>query len=133
MTLNRIHPPDLARASGYTPVVVVEAGRLAFVAGQTALDSSGALRGSTVVEQFDLALANVLVAVAAAGGTPDGLVRMTVYAVDPADYRRHSAEIGAVWRARVGRDYPAMALIGVQSLWDPAALVELEAVAAVPG
>jgi enamine deaminase RidA (YjgF/YER057c/UK114 family) len=129
--LTRIDPPELAPASGYTPVVVVEAGRLAFLSGQTAQGPDGAIRGATVVEQFDVALANLLTALAAAGGTPDGLAKLTIYAVDPADYRRNAAAIGTVWRARVGRDYPAVTLIGVASLWDAAALVELDAVAAL--
>jgi enamine deaminase RidA (YjgF/YER057c/UK114 family) len=112
--------------------VIVESGRLAFLAGHTAQGPSGAIRGASLVEQFDLALANLLATLAAAGGTPDSLVKLTIYVVDPADYRANAAAIGERWRARVGRDYPAIALLGVHSLWDPSALVELEAVAAVP-
>jgi enamine deaminase RidA (YjgF/YER057c/UK114 family) len=132
MTVRRIDVPELAPGRGYSPVVVVESGRLAFLAGQTAQDESGTIRGETVVEQFDHALANLLTALAAAGGTPDGLAKLTIYAVDPAAYRRNARAIGEAWRARVGRAYPAIALVGVTSLWDPAALIELDAIAALP-
>ena len=102
-----------------------------FLAGQTALDASGTIVGATVVEQFCHALGNLLAALAAAGGQPTDLASLTVYAVDLADYRAHSHEIGAVWRQLAGRNYPAMAAVGVSRLWDEAALVEVQGLAVV--
>ncbi|MBO0878649.1 MAG: RidA family protein, partial [Pseudonocardia sp.] len=81
---------------------------------------------------FERALANLLTALAEAGGRPDQLAQLTVYIVDMDDYRRHAREIGAVWRALVGTDYPAMAGIGVSRLWDVEALVEVQGIAVVP-
>ncbi|MEZ0089507.1 RidA family protein [Streptacidiphilus sp. EB129] len=132
MTLKRINPPELAPPSGFSHAVTATGGTLVFLAGQTALDRAGTVRGDGVVEQFDRALANLLTALSAAGGEPAQLARLTVYATDPEDYRAHAAEIGRVWRERAGRDYPAMALIGVVRLWDQEALVELEAIAVLP-
>jgi enamine deaminase RidA (YjgF/YER057c/UK114 family) len=102
-----------------------------FLAGQTALDADGTIVGGTIVEQFEQALANLLTALAAAGGQSADLASLTIYAVDLADYRAHGREIGAVWRRLAGRDYPAMAAIGVSRLWDPAALVEVQGYAVV--
>jgi enamine deaminase RidA (YjgF/YER057c/UK114 family) len=82
-----------------------------------------------VVEQFECALGNLLTALRAAGGQPADLVSVTVYAVDLDDYRSHTRQIGEVWRRLVGREYPAMAAVGVHRLWDPAALVELQGIA----
>jgi enamine deaminase RidA (YjgF/YER057c/UK114 family) len=129
MTLRRINPPGLAEPSGFSHAVTATGGTLVFLAGQTALDEKGAIVGTDVVEQFDRALGNLLEALAAAGGSPAHLARLTVYATDPQDYREHAADIGRVWRARAGRDYPAMALVGVVRLWDEPALVELEGIA----
>ena len=126
MGIERVNPPSLAAPSGFAHAVVADVGRVVFLAGQTALDSAGAIVGSTVAEQFEHALANLLTALAAAGGQPGDLASLTVYAVDLADYRQHGREIGAVWRRLVGRDYPAMAAIGVSRLWDDAALVEIQ-------
>ncbi len=74
---------------------------------------------------------NLLVALDAAGGQPTDLASLTVYAVDLADYRAHGAEIGAVWRRLAGRNYPAMAAIGVARLWDTQALVEVQGFAVI--
>jgi enamine deaminase RidA (YjgF/YER057c/UK114 family) len=129
--IERINPPELGRPSGFSHAVVTDADRLVFLAGQTALDADGRIVGDGIVEQFEKALGNLLTALAAAGGRPSDLVGMTVYIVDMDDYRAHAREIGAVWRRLAGTDYPAMAGIGVDRLWDAEALVEVQGVAAL--
>jgi enamine deaminase RidA (YjgF/YER057c/UK114 family) len=131
--LERVNPPSLARPSGFSHAVIATGGRLVFLAGQTALDRSGAIAGGDVASQFEQALANLLIALAAAGGGPEHLASLTVYAVDLDDYRAHSRQIGAAWRRLAGREYPAMAAVGVRRLWDPAALVEIQGHAVLPG
>jgi enamine deaminase RidA (YjgF/YER057c/UK114 family) len=131
MTLERVNPPSLARPSGFSHAVVAT-GRLVFLAGQVALAADGTVMGDTVAEQFGRALANLLEALRAAGGSPADLASLTVYAVDLDDYRRHRGEIGAAWRRLVGREYPAMAAVGVSRLWEPAALVEIQGYAVIP-
>jgi enamine deaminase RidA (YjgF/YER057c/UK114 family) len=126
--IERINPPELARPSGFAHAVRAT-GTSVFLAGQTALDADGRVVGTTVAEQFEQALGNLLAALRAAGGAPHQLASLTVYIVDMEDYRAHAAEIGAVWRRRVGRDYPAMAGVGVSRLWDADALVEVQGVA----
>ncbi len=126
MALERVNPPALARPSGFSHAVVANGGRVVFLAGQVALGADGLITGGTVAEQFERALANLLEALRAAGGSPADLASLTVYAVDLGDYRAHGREIGEVWRRLAGREYPAMAAIGVSRLWDPAALVEIQ-------
>ena len=75
------------------------------------------------------ALANLLTALAAAGGQPGDLVSLTIYIVDLADYQAHAKQIGAVWRRLAGTGYPAMAGVGVTRLWLPEALVEIQGMA----
>lgn len=122
--LRRINPPELAPATGFSHAVVAT-GTVVFLAGQTALDAAGRIVGDGIVAQFRTALANLLGALRAAGGTPSDLASLTVYLVDVADYRAHAREIGRVWRDLAGTDYPAMAAVGVTRLWDDAALVEI--------
>jgi len=126
--IERIDPPELARPSGFAHAVRAT-GTYVFLAGQTALDADGRIVGAGVVEQFEQALGNLLTALRAAGGAPHQLASLTVYIVDMDDYRRHAREIGIVWQRLVGRDYPAMAGIGVSRLWDAEALVEVQGVA----
>jgi enamine deaminase RidA (YjgF/YER057c/UK114 family) len=132
MTIERVNPPALARPSGFAHAIVATGTRLVFLAGQTALDSTGAVVGDTVTRQFELALANLLAALRAAGGSAEHLASLTIYAVDLGDYRAHAREIGEAWRRLAGREYPAMAAVGVSRLWDPAALVEIQGYAVVP-
>jgi enamine deaminase RidA (YjgF/YER057c/UK114 family) len=131
VSIERVNPPSLAKPSGFAHAVIAAGGRLVFLAGQTALTADGTIVGGTIVEQFEQALANLLTALTAAGGQPADLASLTVYAVDLADYRAHGPELGAVWRRLAGRDYPAMAAIGVSRLWDAAALVEVQGYAVV--
>ena len=131
MSIERVNPASLAAPSGFAHAVVATGGRLVFLAGQTALDASGAVVGTTLAGQFEQALANLLTALAAAGGTAADLASLTVYTTDLAGYREHGREIGLVWRRLAGRDYPAMAAIGVSRLWDPDALIEVQGFAVV--
>ncbi|WP_328672021.1 RidA family protein [Streptomyces sp. NBC_00328] len=126
MTAERVNPPELSPAAGFSHAVVATGSRLVFLAGQTALDVDGKVVGETLPQQFERALANLLTALRAAGGAPADLARVTVYATDVADYRAHAAELGRVWRRLAGRDYPAMAVVGAVRLWDEQALVELD-------
>jgi enamine deaminase RidA (YjgF/YER057c/UK114 family) len=128
MSIERINPAELARPSGFSHAVAGR-GTLVLLAGQTALDPAGQITGTGVVAQFEVALGNLLTALAAAGGRPDQLASLTVYVVDMDDYRRNSAALGQVWRRLAGQDYPAMAAVGVARLWDAAALVEVQGMA----
>ncbi|MFE7126462.1 RidA family protein [Streptomyces sp. NPDC057617] len=132
MSLERVNPVQLSPATGFSHAVVATGGRLVMLAGQTALDGEGKVVGETLPVQFETALGNLLAALMAAGGAPGDLARVTVYTTDVADYRAHAAELGLIWRRLAGRDYPAMAVIGVVRLWDVQALVELDGIAVLP-
>ena len=131
MDVERINPAGLARPSGFSHAVSVAASRIVFLAGQIGMDRDGTVVGGGVVAQFEQALANLLTALAAAGGQPSDLVSLTIYIVDLADYQAHGQEIGAAWRRLAGTEYPATAGVGVTRLWDPEAVVELQGIAAV--
>jgi enamine deaminase RidA (YjgF/YER057c/UK114 family) len=130
MTIERVNPLELAQPSGFAHAVVGR-GTTVFLAGQTALDAAGRIVGSGVVVQFEVALGNLLTALAAAGGRPDQLASLTIYILDMDDYKQHAAAIGEVWKRLVGRAYPAMAAIGVRRLWDAEALVEVQGFAVI--
>ncbi|MFD4943026.1 RidA family protein [Streptomyces sp. NPDC058239] len=130
--VHRINPAELSPPAGFSHAVTATGGQLVFLAGQTALDQDGKVIGAALPEQFATALTNLLTALRAAGGAPADLARVTVYATDVADYRAHAGELGRIWRQLAGRDYPAMAVIGVARLWDEQALVEIDGVAVLP-
>ena len=129
MSLERVNPPELSPPTGFSHAVTATGSRLVLLAGQTALDGDGKVTGGALPAQFERALSNLLTALHAAGGTPADLARVTVYTTDVDAYRTHAAELGRIWRASAGRDYPAMAVIGAVRLWDEEALVELDGLA----
>jgi enamine deaminase RidA (YjgF/YER057c/UK114 family) len=73
-----------------------------------------------------------MTAVRAAGGSAEHIVSLTVFVTDMAAYRESRSRLGEIWRAHLGTHYPAMAVVGVHELVDPAALVELQAIAVIP-
>jgi enamine deaminase RidA (YjgF/YER057c/UK114 family) len=131
VSVERVNPAELPRPSGFSHATV-GSGRVVFLAGQTALDHDGHVVGDTVVEQFEVALSHLLTALRAAGGTAADLASLTIYIVDVDDYRANGAAIGEVWRRLIGREYPALAGVGVSRLWDADALVEVQGFAVLP-
>lgn len=107
-------------------------GRTLFVAGQTARGPSGRIETDDFVAQFALALDHVLAVVAAAGGEPTDVGRMTVFVTDLERYLAERGPLGTAYRERMGRHYPAMALVEVRGLVDEGAMVEIEATAVLP-
>lgn len=132
--ISRINPETLHPTPGYHHVTVVEAGRLAFLAGQCPLDRSGAVVGAdNLMAQVDQVAANALAALAAVGAGPEDVVRAVIYVVSD-----DSAELAAVWRRfRASALAPAFAsastLLGVAQLGFPGQRVELDLTAALPG
>ena len=88
--------------------------------------------GSTIVEQFDHAAANVVAALEAAGARPEDLVSLQIFVTDAEEYRSSLEPIGEAWRGHFGRHYPAMALFEVAGLFDADAKVELLGIAVIP-
>ncbi len=129
MSVTRINPPTLAKPSGFAHATRYR--EVVHLAGQTALDAGGRIVEGGIVEQFRQALTNVLVALDAAGGKPHDLLSVTIYLLDIPGYQANGKEIGRIWRELAGTEYPAMAGIGVTALWQPEALVEIQAVAVI--
>lgn len=127
-----VNPPGLAPPSGFAHAVRAAPGRPVYLGGQIAIDEHGAVAPGGLVEQFDLAAANVVRALEAAGGRPTDLVSLQIFTTDMNAYRAHLRELGHAWRRRFGRHYPAMALLEVSRLFDAEALVELVGIAVVP-
>lgn len=126
----RVQPLGWARPRGFSNGVVAE-GRMLFIAGQVGWDprSSTPKFPKTFSEQFDQALGNVVEVLREAGGRPEDMVRLTIYVVDKDEYLEATKAVGAAWRRRMGRNYPAMTLVEVASLLEDSARVELEATA----
>ncbi|MFC5290003.1 RidA family protein [Actinokineospora guangxiensis] len=132
MTRHRIvTAPELAKPVGFAHAVAAAPGSTVYLGGQTAQDASGAIVGTGMAEQFDVAAGNVVTALRAAGGEPGDLVSVQIFVTDVAAYKAALEELGPLWRKHFGRHYPAVALFGVVELFDSEALIELVGVAVV--
>jgi enamine deaminase RidA (YjgF/YER057c/UK114 family) len=121
--MNRIvNPPELPKPSGFSHAVV--AANTIYLAGQVG-------EGTTLVEQFDGAVRNLVTALVAAGGDVGDLVSLQVFVTEVAAYRAALSEIGQIWRKHFGTHYPAMGLFGVAELFSPELKVELMGVAVI--
>jgi enamine deaminase RidA (YjgF/YER057c/UK114 family) len=81
--IRRLNPPNLGPPPGYSQVVEVQASRIVFVAGQTALDREGALVGKDdFAAQAEQVFRNLAVALEAVGCTAANLVKLTVFLRD---------------------------------------------------
>ncbi len=69
---------------------------------------------------------------AEAGAKPEHIVRMTWYVVDKNEYMAAAGEVGAVYRAILGKHFPAMTAVQVAALIEDRARVEIEVTAVVP-
>jgi enamine deaminase RidA (YjgF/YER057c/UK114 family) len=129
--MNFINPETLAPPKGYNHGVLTNGGRILFVAGQIGWDRNAKLADGFAA-QFDLALANVLEVVRAAGGNAQDIGRFTIFVKDRSEYLKLRKEIGTLYRQRMGNHYPAMSLVVVKDLLEDGALIEIEATAVIP-
>jgi enamine deaminase RidA (YjgF/YER057c/UK114 family) len=130
VSLTVLQPPGWPRPKGYANGMLGR-GNVVLVSGQIGWDSDGVF-AEGLVAQTRQALANILAVLAEAKAGPEHIARLVWYITDMDAYRTSGKEIGIVWRETMGRNFPAMAVIGVASLVEEKACVEIEAVAIVP-
>ena len=125
-----LQPPAWPRPSGYSNGVIAQ-GQAIFVAGQIGWDATGRI-AEGVTAQVEQALRNILAVLAEASAGPEHITRLTWFVTDMEQYRQHARDIGQAYRRVMGKHFPAMSAIGVSSLVERDALVEIEATAVIP-
>ncbi|MDP3082550.1 MAG: RidA family protein [Rubrivivax sp.] len=127
-----LHPPGWDAPIGYANGLVVDAGRIVFIAGQVGWNARQVFESEDIAPQFEQALKNLLDVLAQAGGGPQHIGRITAYCCDKPAYLAARRDLGAVWRRLMGTHYPAMSMIFVADLLDSPGKIELEATAVLP-
>jgi len=129
-----VNPPGLydPAPNGYSHIAVVPAGtRLAFIAGQGGETADGQL-SNDFREQVRQAMANLLIAIEAAGGQSSQVAKLTVLIVDHSEQRL--GILGEELTRAFGEQVkPACTLIPVPRLALDGMLFEIDAVVALPG
>jgi enamine deaminase RidA (YjgF/YER057c/UK114 family) len=123
-------PSGWPRPRGYANGISAR-GRMIFTAGVVGWNEKEEFAAEDLPGQFRQVLANILAILAEDGAGPEHVVRMTCYVTSRDDYVAGLPEIGKAWRETMGRNYPAMAVVEVSRLVEPAARVEIEATAVV--
>jgi enamine deaminase RidA (YjgF/YER057c/UK114 family) len=126
-----VQPKHWVAPKGYANGVVAQ-GRQVFIAGQVGWNEQARFESDDFVAQVEQALKNIVDVLAAAGGEPRHLVRLTWYVTEKFDYVDRQREIGEAYRRTIGRHFPAMTLLVVAGLLEPRAKVEIEATAVIP-
>jgi enamine deaminase RidA (YjgF/YER057c/UK114 family) len=124
-------PPGWKRPKGYANGISAR-GRMVFTGGIVGWDADENFASDTLAGQFRQVLENTLAVLGEAGAGPEHIVRMTWYVTSRDDYLAQIADIGGHYRALIGRNYPAMAVVEVAALVEKAALIEIETTAIVP-
>lgn len=107
-------------------------GRMVFVGGQIGWNAACRFEVHDLPGQVRQALENIVAVLREAGAGPEHITTMTWYVLDRKAYSAALKEIGAAYRAVLGRNFPAMALVEVSGLVEDEALVEIQAIAVVP-
>jgi enamine deaminase RidA (YjgF/YER057c/UK114 family) len=122
-----LQPPGWPEPKGYANGV--EAAGIVFTGGMIGWDETGAFPFDDLAGQVGQALRNVVAVLTEAGLGPEDVVRLTWYITDREEYLASQREIGAAYRAVMGRNFPAMAVVVVSGLLENQAKVEIEATA----
>ena len=127
----RINPPELGTPPGYSQVVEVAAGRIVFIAGQTALDSDGNVVGKNdFAAQAAQVFHNLTVALEASRCTAANLVKLTVFLADMNNLASYREARNRFFASVTPPAAPAVTLVEVSKLYGADFMIEIEAVAA---
>jgi enamine deaminase RidA (YjgF/YER057c/UK114 family) len=126
-----LQPAHWPRPKGFSHGMSAS-GRVVFVAGQVGWDSAGRFASNRLADQVKVALENIVTVLAEAGARPEHVTRLVWYVTSRAEYYADLKEIGANYRAVMGRNFPAMSVVQVVALMESEAKVEIEATGVVP-
>ena len=126
-----LQPQGWARPRGYSNGMAAR-GRQIYVAGQVGWDGNGRFASPRLADQVRQALLNIVAILAEAGGAPEHIVRLTWYVTSRDEYYEQLSDIGAGYRAVMGRNFPTMSVVQVVALMEKEARVEIEATAVLP-
>jgi enamine deaminase RidA (YjgF/YER057c/UK114 family) len=125
-----VQPEGWPRPKGYANGMLAE-GRILVTGGVIGWDEQGVF-APDFAGQAARVFANIRAILAAGGARPEHLVRLTWYVIDMDEYTSNLKAIGKSYREIFGAHYPAMAVVQVVRLVEPAARLEIEATAVLP-
>ncbi len=129
MTIQHLNPASLHANPAFSWGTVIPAGStIVVVGGQNGIGADGELVGDSIGPQTEQAMKNLLAVLEEAGATPADVAKLTIFLVEGVDLNEGFAASRGVW----GDNPTAVSAAFVRGLAVPGALVEIEAIAAIP-
>jgi enamine deaminase RidA (YjgF/YER057c/UK114 family) len=127
-----LNPAGLVQSPAFTHVISVSGpAKTLYIGGQDAVDATGQVVGvGDIGAQTEQILANLQIALAAAGAGLEHVVKWTIYVVQGQPIEPGFAAFQRVWGNR--HNPPTITVVYVAGLGRPEWLAEIDAVAVVP-
>jgi 2-iminobutanoate/2-iminopropanoate deaminase len=130
VAIEHLNPASLFRSPAFSQGTVIPSGSaIVVVGGQDGVGADGKLVGDGISAQTEQAMRNVLAVLEEAGARPTEVAKLTIYLVEGVDVNEAFAASRSVW----GDQPTAVSVVFVSRLGPPGALVEVDAIAAIPG
>lgn len=120
----------ITQPDNYEPFLLSQAirfGDLLFVSGQAGAGDDGKIVEGDFRAQGEQAFANLKRALEAGGSGLESVIKVTIFVTDMGNFR----EVVELRRKFFTAPYPADTIAEIKALYDPAAMIEIEAIAAV--
>ncbi|VFR34006.1 Endoribonuclease L-PSP [plant metagenome] len=105
----------------------IKFGNLLFISGQAGAGEDGCIVAGGFRAQGEQAFANLRRALEAGGSSLDKVIKVTIFVTD----MNHFQDVVALRRQFFSAPYPADTIAEIKALYDPAAQIEIEAIAAL--
>jgi 2-iminobutanoate/2-iminopropanoate deaminase len=120
----------ITQPDNYVPFLLSQAikfGDLLFVSGQAGAGDDGKIVDGGFRAQGEQAFANLRRALVAGGSGLHDVIKVTIFVTDMGNFE----QLVALRRQFFTAPYPADTIVEIKALYDPAAMIEIEAIAAV--
>ncbi|HJV73885.1 MAG TPA: RidA family protein [Noviherbaspirillum sp.] len=131
MSIQHINPAELYDGAphGLSHATVDSDTGLVFISGQVDWDPTLKIRHTSMEEQAESAVKNLITVLEAAGSSTENVLQLRLYV--RGEVSDHLEKVAPVVSRYFGASRPALTGIGVASLASPDTLIEIEAVAKV--
>lgn len=119
----------ITEPDNYAPYLLsqgIRFGDLLFVSGQAGAGDDGKIVPGGFLAQGEQAFSNLRRALEAGGSSLKDVIKVTIFVTDMA----HFNDVVALRRKFFSAPYPADTIAEIKALYDPAAMIEIEAIAA---
>ena len=119
----------VTQPDNYEPFLLsqgIRFGNLLFISGQAGADDEGRIVDGGFRAQGEQAFANLRRALEAGGSSLKDVVKVTIFVTD----MRHFPDVVELRRKYFSEPYPADTIAEITALYDPKAMIEIEAIAA---